>query len=432
MKRILIILSIIAAGIISVPAQTYNLDSYIELIKKNNKDIIIASKDVKIAETQSDETKGYAYPHLETTIDYKRNLNPMYLYINLPEMGSGKFKMTKDNEFAVQTVLTQTLFNYTVFTAIKAAEEYEKLTDYTYQATVKGVLSGAKKAFYQTLLLKKVWEVKQETEKNALDNYNLVKNKFNNGLVSKLELLQSEVRWKNLIPETQLAERNYKLAINSLKSLTGIPVEQEMELTGSLETFPVRPESLDINYALKNRDDYNAMVWENNLRTTNIDVEYANHFPTVYASMVYRYSAQSDRISFEEENNAVIAGINVKIPIFNGMQTSAKVQRAKIEVEKSQLRINKFKEKIEIELKNLTLRFDEAQKRIISAEATKSIALQAYQIAESSSKNGLATQLELKDAAVLNEQAQLGYYAAVYDYLDTYFDWEFTTGMISM
>ena len=51
-----------------------------------------------------------------------------------------------------------------------------------------------------------------------------------------------------------------------------------------------------------------------------------------------------------------------------------------------------------------------------------------YSIAQTSAENGMATQLELKDARLLYNQAELGYYVAVCDYLIAYFDYELAIG----
>jgi outer membrane protein TolC len=47
---------------------------------------------------------------------------------------------------------------------------------------------------------------------------------------------------------------------------------------------------------------------------------------------------------------------------------------------------------------------------------------------EISSRNGLATQLDLKDARLSLSGAQLNYYSAIFDYLNSYFQWQQAIG----
>jgi outer membrane protein TolC len=106
----------------------------------------------------------------------------------------------------------------------------------------------------------------------------------------------------------------------------------------------------------------------------------------------------------------------------------AQVQKAKIDLEKTRLRIQKEREAISIELRNIYLRLEESKKRIKAAKKTLATAKKAWEIAEVTAANGLATQLELKDARMVYDQARLNNYAAVYDYLDAYFDWQQAVG----
>ena len=64
-----------------------------------------------------------------------------------------KFQVKRNNEYAANIALQQTLFSPSVGSAIRAANEYQKLTDYIYSASQQAILGGAKTMFYQALLL---------------------------------------------------------------------------------------------------------------------------------------------------------------------------------------------------------------------------------------------------------------------------------------
>ncbi|MGD8779674.1 MAG: TolC family protein [Ignavibacteria bacterium] len=435
MNRIILITGFLIFAL-NINAQKYDLNSFIELVKQNNKDILIAAEEVKLAQTQEKEAKSSAFPQLNIEAGYSRNLKEGYMYADLSALGGGeggpaKFKVTYDNEFDLKTILSQQIFNASVFNAIKASKQYENLSGYVYDATFQGVIAGSKKAFHQTLLLKKVWEVNKSAQENAEENYNDVKMKYDEGLVSQFELLQAEVRWKNLIPSTTQAKRNYNLALNSLKILAGLSIEDDFQIEGDLENYSKNEGVYELETALENRPDYQALVSEKELRKINVSYENSAYMPSLSASLVYNYNSVSNEFKFENENNYLIAGLTLHVPVFNGWNTSAKVERAEIELMQSELKIQQAKEEINKELKNISLRIAEAKNRITSAESTINAAKKAFEIAEVSTKNGLATQLELKDARVNFDQAKLNFYSAVYDYLESYFDWELAVGIIN-
>lgn len=415
-------------------AQSYEFDSFIELVKKNNIDIMIAAKDLEIASAQEKEAKSRAYPELNIDAGYNRNLKEGYMYADLGALtgdtgGPAKFKTTYDNEFSLQSVLSQKIFDASVFYAITASKQYDELSNYIYEANFQAIISGSKKSFYMTLLLKEIWEMNKAAEENAEENYRNVKIKYDQGIVSQFELLQAEVRWKNLNPETTKSKRDYELALNSLKILVGIPVEKSIDIKGEFNYTPYIIIDKDIPEVLNNRPDYNALVWENKLRETNIKVEKSSYLPSLTASLTYRFNSVSNQFTLDNKNNFLIAGVNLHVPIFSGWGTDAKVEMAEIEAAQTTLNIEKTKEEITKEIKNISLRISESKNRIESADKTLESAKKAFEIAEVSTNNGVATQLELKDSRINYDKAQLNYYSAVYDYLEAFFDWELATGL---
>ena len=292
------------------------------------------------------------------------------------------------------------------------------------------VIAGSKKAFYQALLTKEVWKVNKAAEINAKDNYEVTKKKYDQGLVSEFQLLQAEVRWQNYLPEITKAKRNYDLALNTLKVLAGLPVGEELEISGSFDVPLNNPQQVTTEEILNQRPDYNALLSQRELRETNIDVERSGHFPTLGASLAYQYKAVSNEFKLDNENNYLIAGLTLKVPIFSGWNVNAKVEKAQIEYARTQLQIDKSREEILKDISNASLRIAEAKVRVETAKATLNTAGKAFKIAEVSSANDMATQLELKDSRVAFDQSQLNYYSAVYDYLTSIFDWELATGTV--
>ena len=420
----------------TIGAEDLSLEQFLKFVKSHSKDLKLAGKDRELANAQKKEAFSTAFPKIFAQADYRRNLSDLYMYADLGDFfgedggGVQRFKINRKNEYSANAVIQQTLFSTAVGNAIKAATQYQKLTDYVYDASYQTIISMAKKIFYQALLLEKFWQVSESAKNNAHENYLNVNKKYENGLVSEFELLQSEVRWKNAIPEEAKAKRNYELALNSLKNWAGLPISQEVKLSGDLEHFPTRPDLLEFDTILKLRPDFNALLWEAKLRRTNISAQKSGYYPSLTGSLVAAFSSQSDYWRFDQKNYTYVAGLTLNVPIFTGGYTSALVQKARVELDKTHLRIEKTKEDIYNEMANIDLRLKEAYDRILSAEATLKTAKKAFQIAETTTQSGLTTQLELKDARVGFDQAQLNYYAATFGYLSAYFDWERAVGKV--
>ena len=417
-------------------AETLSLQPFLDLVKAHSKDLKLVAQEREMANATKKEAFSTALPSISAQANYNRNFLDYYMYADLgeliPEMGGGvtKFKVNRKNEYDASVTLTQTLFSFSVGNAIKASRQYARLTDYSYTASELSILNGAKKIFYQVLLFKKVWEVQESSEQNAYENFLLTQDKFKNGLVSEFQLLQAEVRWKNAIPRTAEAKRNHQLALNNLKNWAGIPVEKDVNISGSLDDYPELPERIPFDSILQKRPDYNALLWEEKLLQTNVNAEKAEFYPSLTGTLTYLFNSRSDQWKLDEKNENYIAGVSLSIPIFQGGFQIAQLQKAKIELNKARINIEKSRENIYNEITNIYLRLNEAHQRISSARATLKTAEKAFAIAETTMKNGLATQLELKDARIGYDEARLTIFLAIFDYLSAYFDWEQAVGGI--
>ena len=417
-------------------AEIYTLSTYLDAVMQQNKDLKVAGEEKKTGKLQQKEARSAALPSVGLEAGYTRNLSDYYMYFDKSALAPGesgliKAPIKRDNEFSSTIALQQTLYSSEVGSAIRASEQYTQLLDYTFEATEQAVLTGAKKLFYQCLFLEKVVDVSRAAEANALENYNDMKLKYDQGQVSEFDLLQAETRWRSAVPEVQQAERNLKLALNTMKNLAGIDVNQEVTLEGVLDDTPDMPEDIALEKIFEERPDFQALQWEKELQKTNLELKKGAYKPKLTGTLAYSYSAQSNEVELAEENNLVFVGVNLSLPIYTGGYLKAQVQKASVEIKKSDLKIEQNKETIAKDIIDARLRLEEAQLRIESAVKTRETAERAFHIAEVSTRQGLATQLQLKDARLVYDKASINYYAAVYDFYAAYFDWDYTTGNVA-
>ena len=414
----------------------YNLQVILELAEKNNKDIKLARSNLQYAGALKKEALSQALPQINAELRYNRNfLQNKFFFTVTDSTGQERtesFTASFDNAYQFNTTLNQTLFSFgKIGNAIKAANYFKQYSQFQYSADYQAIITRIKKAFYLALLQQKVWEVAIQSQASAYDNYENIKLRFESGTVSEFDLLQAETRWQNTIPANTLARKNYEVALNNLKALVDIPLREEITLVGGLQTFPPLPDSLEYKIVFDQRPDYNVLLWEKKLQDKRVAVERSNYYPTLYGNLGYIYNASSNEFKLDNENDNVLLGLSLNIPIFTGLYTSAQVQKARIDVEKVKTRISKANDEIRVELKNIYLRLQESRQRIDAASKSINTAQRAFEIAETRVQIGLATQLEFRESRVDLDRAQLSYYIAIYDYLEAYFDWQQATGTVN-
>ena len=430
----LMVLTLTAAVNAQAQPEHLTLDSLLNLVAEHSREIKLAEQEVKYAEAEKKEALSLALPHISATANYTRSLSDVYMYLDMGALGGDgveKIKTNYDNDYGASVVLKQTLFSFTVANALTAAKQYKKVTDYIYDASYQEIMTVTKQAFYRSLLLKTVWEVAGSSEGNARENYDDMQKRYDNGLVSEFALLQAEVRYRDAVPQTLKAKRNYELALVDIRNLAGIDMEAPIDLLGNLETYPEIPSILELDAILEQRPDYNALIWQEELYTTGVSAEKAAFYPSLSAVAAYGYSAMSNDWALDNDNNSWTVGLNLSVPIFTGGATRARVQKARVSLNKARLELDRGRDNIAREIKSIRLRMEEAHSRIASARATLIAAEKAFSIADATARTGLTTQLQLKDSRIALDQATTGHYAAVCEYLVAYFDWQKAIGEVN-
>lgn len=432
MKKYINIFLLVGICASSITGVELDLKSYLELVEKNSKDLKIAEIDQELAGAQEKLARSAIRPLIAGSAGYSRNIIDIEAPYAVAVSGSSLIyqdvDINKDNDFQFAVAVEQQLFNMSVFKALEASHKYKEMTGSIYEASRQGILTAAKQLYFQTVLLEEVNKVKKAAEQNAYESYQDVQKRFDSEMASELDVLQAQVNWQINIPETTKSARNRDLAMSNLKHLAGLKSDELLILTDTLNEIPIKGDIGNISSILNNRPDYKVQQSLVDLKDINISAKRAEFFPSLSASAQIGTSFSNDEFVLEDGTEFFKLGLSLTLPIYYGGSRFANMEKARLEMEQSQINLIKKQEDIQIEIDNLNLLLDEASSRIISAETTVKTAENAYDIMDISSRNGMATQLDLKDARLNLSGAKLNYYSAIYDYLDAFFKWQQATG----
>ncbi len=414
------------------------LEKAISLALQQNRDVLIAEQDRFKADAQVGEAWAGALPQLSISGVYTRNIQKPVLFIppNNPINPTDKtmaFEIGSTNAYAMSASLTQPLFSRRVGVALQIADTYREFMEQSYQSISQAVIRDVRKSFYLVLLAQKLVEANRQGFDVVKANVENVRAQYRNGTAAEFDLLRAEVQLANTEPLLISAENNLALAINVLKNLVAIPMEQDVVLQGDF-TFEELPETAMIE-ARQNALTTNPLVLQLSLQESllekNISIERAGYFPTLNLVGGYSWQAQDNTFQF---NNYLWAkmlnvGLTLSFPIFDGLKTSNRVQQAEIEKEKIYYTRMKAEEGLKIQIQSAELKMAEAKKRISGQEKNIDQAQKAVRIAQTRFKSGVGTQLELLDAQVAMTRAQTNYAQAIYDYLVAKAEWQYAVGI---
>ena len=404
--------------------QTVSLDDAIQMAVENNRELKIAKLEMDKADYQVREAFGLALPNLNASADYIRSLErPVFFLPDFQNPGSDAvvpIQIGSRHSLRMGFEATQTIFNAAVFTGIGTAKIYQKASREQYTTAYQNTVAEARRAFYRVLFVKDVVEMMRASLKNAEDNLDNVELLNKQGIVSDYDLIRADVQVENIRPTVTQAERNVVLAENALKIVMGLDPGEAINVSGEMEYVPITKETVDLaeQMLIENNSSLKALDYRMQVNDELVSIEKSSYIPTVTAFGNYQWQNENDDLGKLTDNLIASSqvGINVSVNIFNGFQTTAKVDQAEVELRKSEEQLKYTTDAMVTQVQSIRYRLEEAEKRVKAQGRTVEQAEKGYKIATTRYKTGSGTQLEVKDADLALMQARVNRAQAIYDY----------------
>lgn len=379
----------------------------------NNTSVMNAGLLRDIYAAQVKQYYSYLYPSISLSGQYARNLEgppASVLFIS------------KNNSFSAGADANWLLFSGgTVSSGIRIAKDWRSIGFYNYQAVRNSVEQLVRNACYGVMLSSAVISIQEEYLAIAKRHLAETKAKYKQGVASNLEVTSQEVNVANIAPTVIKARNDYNIALLNLKQLLSKEAEEELFLDYSGGNIPV-PQILPLEdlykLALENRPE--LVIEQKNAAVAKemVSLERANHFPTITAYGNRYYNGTTDN-GFPDEKGeyywSSAVGVRVGWSLFEGFKTSSLVKQKKLAYEQA---LNNYDDKVrqvKIEVNKNYLNFNEAMERLKAGEGVVEQARQNSDAFLKRFRAGLASRLELDEAALSLNTAELQYIQAVYD-----------------
>ena len=150
-----------------------------------------------------------------------------------------------------------------------------------------------------------------------------------------------------------------------------------------------------------------------------VSAQKSEFLPTLSAFGNYQYQGQSNEVNSLTDDlvRSSQVGLSLRLNIFNGWQTTARVEQAQVEYRKAQEQVTGATLNLQSATEAVLLQLNKARQRIESQGRTVEQAERGFKIATSRYLNGLGTQLEVNDAQLALVNANVNRIDAVYEYM---------------
>lgn len=297
----------------------------------------------------------------------------------------------------------QNVFNYSVFTGLKAAKSTREFYKINQQLTEEEVIEAVANGYYQVFMAKEKLSTIKSTLENTERVQNTIEGLYTNGLAKKIDLDRIKVNVANLKSVRNQLDNVVKLQENMLKFLIGMPINTPIILEEeTIRVTLMDPEAIDV----KDLSPYQLLEAQQMLLTYNMKAIEAGYYPTLSLSGNYSYQGLGDKFPLSDAKPAdgVFWGdyaqvtLNLNIPLFTGFSTRSKVRKAQYELDildqdmkDAELALNVAFENAKSQLNNSVLTIESQKKNV-------QLAQEVFDNTENNYSNGLASLTELIDA----------------------------------
>ena len=393
------------------------LDQALEIALSESNTIKIA--DMTIEKTGYAKKGSYAslYPNVNVSSSYQRTLLKQVMVMDMGGQPM-EIKVGRDNNINASASASMPLVNASLWESLKLSGMDVEMAVEQARSSKIAMVKQVKQAFYAVLLAQASHEVMSQVYENAQKNYEKTQQRFNVGKVSEVERLRAQVTMLNAEPNVSSAENAVLLATWQLKAVMGIALDTEVEVVGDLNDYTsallapyVSEDDLSNNSSLLQLDIQDRML------ESTIRMQKKQYLPTLAANINYNYSAMGD-----EELRwfpSSTAALSLSIPVFDGFQKHYNIKQSKVTRNMLALQREDTERNLRIAIRNYNDQMALCIKNYQAANATVEIAQKSYDISAKMYEVGKATLVELNDAQLALQQAQLTQAQAVYNFMVT-------------
>ena len=317
--------------------------------------------------------------------------------------------------------LTQNIFDQAVFTGLKAAKTTREFYQINAQLTDEQVIENVANNYYQVYLQRQRLTVLDSNFANTSRVRNILQGQFDNGLAKRIDVDRIQVQLSNLNTQRQQLLNAVQLQENTLKFFMGMPINTPIELPQA--EFEIRPIALDAAPDVNQLTQLRLLRTQEQLLTYQKKSIMAEYYPTLSLNGSYNYQATGDEFPlFAGSEDGVnwfdvaSIGLNLRIPIFTGFGTRARVRQADIEIRSLTEDINDTRLGLELEYENAKAQISNSLITINNQRANVQLAQSVLEDTRNNYYNGLATLTDLLDAENTLIESQTNYNTAILEY----------------
>lgn len=324
-------------GISAQPIQLTSLQDALNLARKQNNSIRTIELQNRIARTDQSLAQSGLYPsiNLNGTSDYNLKLPVQLIPAEIFGGPAGTFKSVQFGRAwnsSTTAVFELPLLHADKYAQARAGQLSRQQVELEQWAQLRSVLQRVTSTYFNCLVLQKSLELNIELDSTATALYVATKARFEQQLVSRVDINRAENLMNSNQQQTLLLKSNLQVARQNLCVLLGLPATTELSITDDLIQYSNKTDIPMVN--ADTRPAYLAAMKAEEAARWKLRQNAYAALPKLSLNSKYTFANQTDRLfSGAGTNfNYGTVGMSFSMPIFKGGTTLLQTRKSRVQL----------------------------------------------------------------------------------------------------
>ncbi|MGG9971129.1 TolC family protein [Ferruginibacter sp. SUN002] len=322
--------------------------------------------------------------------------------------------------------VSQILFDGQVFVGLQARGAAMSLATKNAEVTQEQIKANIYKIYYQLAVGKQQLASIDDNIATFNKLMSDTREIYKNGFVEKLDVDKVQVSLNNLTSEREKVQNALDAGNAALKFLINMPQKEILVLTDSVTEDEIKADLLDTAYKYEDRKEIQALGFAAKLNEFNVKRFQLSRLPSLVAFGTYSRNAQRQKFDFFDKGDwykTALVGVKMSIPIFDGFARRARIENAKISLEKINNTTEAAKQMVDYDVANAKIKMKSALLTLDIQKRNIDLAQKVYNTTKKKYEQGLGSNQEISLAQTEFRLAQANYYGSLYDAISAKIDW---------
>ncbi|WP_343748389.1 TolC family protein [Fluviicola sp.] len=308
----------------------------------------------------------------------------------------------------------QIIYDQSVINAMKLSKQNTKVSEINTRKTEEQLIYDIASAYYSAQVS---YTQKQLVESNLIQVDSLLKItqiQFDNDAAKQLDIDKLMVNLTNLQTELATSTTNYEKQLILLKYYMGMPLDASIEVPA----IDITQESASmINTATLNTTEVELIQAQRDVYAMTLQQIKAGYIPSISLNFHSSIQNQQNTLRMFQKDARwfpnTYVGLNLNIPIFDGLAKNSRVKQTKIQMEQSILEEQYLTENLKMQRTNANNALKTNQAALASQKRNIELAQKVYTVTQAQFVGGIATMTDIVNAEMSLRDAQTNYLKAL-------------------